>query len=1149
MKFLRQGIALAVAGAGLAVIPAVQMQAQAAEPSLVQQMKNQAQGSVDISKESATGEVGFVRLDGQGDLMPSVKGSSASAAADKADAYLGKYAANFGARPSELKQGPVEKSSAGWTVTYTQEFQGVPVFGSMLRANLDEQGDLTAVNGYAAPDLALDTNPARSASAAAKVAVGAVKAMPPGADGKADTSGVKAVTNDLVIYRMGSTKGETGKAVLAYVVEVSNGANIRDMVFVDANSGKLINRYSMIHDALERHLLEAAGSDDPTTFTNVWNEGDPFPGSLNVDQQNEIIGTGEAYWFFKNVFGRDSYDGAGHSMTTVNNDGRIDCPNANWNGITTNYCDGVTADDVVAHEWGHAYTEKTHGLIYQWQSGALNESYSDIWGETVDLINGRMDADENLTKRADGECSQHSPALPQLVINSPASIAKICPAGAAAYGPQVTAAGLTGNVVLAVDAANPAGPITTDACTPLTNAAAVAGKIALADRGTCSFKTKTLNIQQAGGIGAVIGNNTGVAPFGLADDPLITTPITIPSVGISLPDRSRISSALTAGATVNVTMKDATTTAKSPSHRWLVGEDAPAFNPTNPSQAAIRDMWMPTCHGDPGKVSDAEYFCDTSDAGGVHSNSGVPNHGYALLVDGGSYNGVTVTGIGMDKAAAIYYRAMTAYQTPTTDFVDHADALTAACNDMVGQPINTLTVAANATPTPATPVAAADCAQVANAIAAVELRKEPTQCNFQPLFEQGGAPACGDGFAEDVLWSEDFENGLAGWGKDQEIVYDGGLAREWTTVTDAEGHSSRVAFGNADGRIGQCVGGPGDFSSRDSIIAPVIELPAGTLRAPRLSFEHSIATELNVDGGNVKVSINGGGFETVPASAYTLNAPDVLLPAAAGNTNPMAGEEAFTGTDGGTNTTVWGTSVIDLTALGIEGGDTVQFRLDIGREGCGGVSGWWVDNIKLMQCKLKAKVSGVHLPEPSTFGQASSVKVTVERDGSMGSAPTGDVTLTKADGSTVGSGTLAGGTTTIPLPADLPVGVHTMTASYSGSEAMAPATGKVTVTVSPGSGRDDSKTRLKIFPKKPVFKDDIKAAAKVRTIDGAKVTGRVKFLLDGKKIGSRVLDNGKAELMITRTLKIGKHRLVAVYTGSNAADGSRDKVKFKVRRR
>ncbi|MEU4418828.1 M4 family metallopeptidase, partial [Nocardia salmonicida] len=99
----------------------------------------------------------------------------------------------------------------------------------------------------------------------------------------------------------------------------------------------------------------------------------------------------------------------------------------------------------------------------------------------------------------------------------------------------------------------------------------------------------------------------------------------------------------------------------------LMGEDSTAFG------GAIRDMWTPTCHGDAGKVSDAEYYCAADDGGGVHSNSGVPNHGYALTVDGGTYNGKTITGLGLTKAAAIYYRAMTEYQTPTTDFADHAD--------------------------------------------------------------------------------------------------------------------------------------------------------------------------------------------------------------------------------------------------------------------------------------------------------------------------------------------------------------------------------------------------------------------------------------------------------------------------------------------
>ena len=86
---------------------------------------------------------------------------------------------------------------------------------------------------------------------------------------------------------------------------------------------------------------------------------------------------------------------------------------------------------------GPAYTEHTWGGIYQWQPGALNESYSDIWGETVDLINDRMDEEEGdiNAKRPVGQCSTHSPATPIVTINSPADIAKDCQAGAAQFGP------------------------------------------------------------------------------------------------------------------------------------------------------------------------------------------------------------------------------------------------------------------------------------------------------------------------------------------------------------------------------------------------------------------------------------------------------------------------------------------------------------------------------------------------------------------------------------------------------------------------------------------------------------------------------------------------------------------------------------------
>ena len=154
---------------------------------------------------------------------------------------------------------------------------------------------------------------------------------------------------------------------------------------------------------------------------------------------NLIDSTGESYWLFANAFGRDSYDDEGALMDVRHNrpvTPTSGCPNASWNGSFTSYCDGVYADDVVSHEWGHAYTEYTSGLIYQWQSGALNESFSDVLGETLDLINNREDEGEVDAPRLDGECSKYTRGAIGATINAPASVEGPCAeAAAASFGP------------------------------------------------------------------------------------------------------------------------------------------------------------------------------------------------------------------------------------------------------------------------------------------------------------------------------------------------------------------------------------------------------------------------------------------------------------------------------------------------------------------------------------------------------------------------------------------------------------------------------------------------------------------------------------------------------------------------------------------
>jgi Zn-dependent metalloprotease len=1132
VKFLRQGICLLVLGGGLAAVPGLTATASPTASdgkSLVQKMKDEADGSVTFSKEKSTGKVGFVRVSKGGDLLE----DQDAKATDKARAYLDKYAAAFGARPGELRESGVTKDKLGSTVTYTQSYKGVPVFGSMLRAHVDKQGDLTSVNGFASPDLSLSVTPRLSAEDAARRAVAAVTAEPPGHDHadadahEATPRGLKAASNELVVYRTGAIRGVAGENKLAYVVEVTNKANIRDIVFVDANTDKLLNRYSMIHEGLERHVYEQQYD----AAHKVWSEGDPYPGTLNTDQKNIVDGTGEAYWFFKNVFGQDSYDGAGHKMEIVNNDPRISCPNANWNGTTTNYCNGVTSDDVVAHEWGHAYTEYSHNLIYQWQQGALNESYSDIWGETVDLINGRMDEEEGdiTAKRTDGMCSSHTAAKPVAVINSPASIAKICEAGAAQFGPVLTGTGVTGDVVAATDADEDGGApaaTTLDGCSAFDNAAAVSGKIAIVSRGSCGFVVKVKNAQNAGAIAVLVADNVEAAPSPMGGaDPTIV----IPSVRIRLSDGNLIRNAL-ATQTVNVTLKDAGGD-REDSYRWLMGEDSSAFG------GAIRDMWTPTCVGDPGKVSDAEYYCATDDGGGVHSNSGVPNHAYALTVDGGTYNGHTITGIGLTKAAAIYYRAMTEYQTPTTNFADHADSLAQACTDLVGAELKDLSVAAKASTPSNEVIAAADCATLDEVAAAVELRQEPVQCNFAPLLDPNTPAVCGPGFKQNVVWSEDFEDGLAGWDTDKEVVYPVASGSPWVADSTLPGdRSGSAAYGPAPDQ-GQCDGTAADFSSRDSIISPLIELPGAGGKAPRLTFDHYVLTEAGFDGGNVKIKVEDAAKWTViPAAAYVFNAPGTLATEAAGNTNPMAGEPGFSGTDGGVPNGSWGQSQINLAKAGATPGDTIQLRFDIGRDGCGGIDGWYIDDIKVSTCKAKVKVDAVQVPTPSSYGTRSRVDVTVERDGTSGEAPNGMVVLKKADGTIVGTDAVVEGEGSVRLPSRFAVGTTPLTATFSGAgTAFANEADEVSVVVKKATSTTTVAQSTLEVRKGRAFAVNVRTRA-----SGVTPSGVVRIYKGTTLIARGTLSGGLVQIWVPTTkLAVGRHTLVAKYGGSPTVSPSR----------
>jgi hypothetical protein len=114
-------------------------------------------------------------------------------------------------------------------------------------------------------------------------------------------------------------------------------------------------------------------------------------------------------------------------------------------------------------------------------------------------------------------------------------------ANQASFGAALTLGGVLAQAVLVADAVAPAS----DGCDAITNGAALAGNIAVIDRGVCTFVLKAKAAQVAGAIGCIIVNNVAgaLAPGGA--DPTIT----IPCVGITLADGNALKAAMLGGPT------------------------------------------------------------------------------------------------------------------------------------------------------------------------------------------------------------------------------------------------------------------------------------------------------------------------------------------------------------------------------------------------------------------------------------------------------------------------------------------------------------------------------------------------------------------------------------------------------------------------
>jgi len=234
-------------------------------------------------------------------------------------------------------------------------------------------------------------------------------------------------------------------------------------------------------------------------------------------------------------------------------------------GLDNNHGTQIDLVAVLLHEFAH-------GLGFSQFASVLNGSqildFTDVYGRNIldtstgktwdQMTNAERVASAINSRRVVWDGAEVTAALPDVLslgtpllrVSSPPTIAGVYSVGAASFGPPLSSPGVSGTIVQALDPADAAGPTTFDGCSPLTNGAAVAGNIALIDRGTCGFAIKVKNAQNAGAIAVVVADNAaGAPPAGMGGtDPTIT----IPSVRITLADGNTIKANLAAGVSATL---------------------------------------------------------------------------------------------------------------------------------------------------------------------------------------------------------------------------------------------------------------------------------------------------------------------------------------------------------------------------------------------------------------------------------------------------------------------------------------------------------------------------------------------------------------------------------------------------------------------
>jgi bacillolysin len=328
----------------------------------------------------------------------------------------------------ELKTSSITQTSdTFYHISFDQAYEGVKVWGHRLVIHLDRNQNPYAMNGrYSPTSQGIDVNdvpviPDRALEEALSDLSRRTTFISPEGWGK--LVGYAGPSAELVIW----VDDAAGQSLLAWHVTVRPNLHERWFSFVDAHTGKILESYNTTEsstpatanavDALGKirtlnvtldqglyyledsvaniqtysangKVISAANQPVPySSKNNTWTD------SLAVSAHANARVTYDFYLNRENRTGLDGNNGQLHLILHYTDTGKP-LDNAFWaGGGVFAFGDAepfAQALDVVAHEMTHGVTEYTVGLIYQNQSGALNESISDVMACMVDSLNWTM---------------------------------------------------------------------------------------------------------------------------------------------------------------------------------------------------------------------------------------------------------------------------------------------------------------------------------------------------------------------------------------------------------------------------------------------------------------------------------------------------------------------------------------------------------------------------------------------------------------------------------------------------------------------------------------------------------------------------------------------------------------------------------------